>query len=143
MRKGRKAARKVHQKNSVSSTTDFTRFVNTISSPDNEVALLSAISIALNSQELPVHLRIETRKTRISFFDNRISNRSQRVARIELGKQQPDILVLTEISETHPELTKIATPSIHDKGEHMRRFRLGDEQQARKFGQKMMSILME
>ena len=88
----------------------------------------------------PQHLCWEVRSSRVAFFDQRIAAGSKRVARIELGKKYPDILVLTELS-AGTELSKISTPAPHDKGQHMRRFRLSREDQSRWFGTKLAEIL--
>ena len=109
--------------------------------PTNELALLHSICHALNENTTPECLRVETRKTRISFFDNRLSRNKNRLARIELGKAHPDILVRTWVVDKYPELTSIAKSDIHDKGAHMRRFRLGSEEQAAVFGRTMMIVL--
>lgn len=90
---------------------------------------------------LPGQLRCEIRSSRVAFFDCRIATRSKRVARIELGKRQPDILVLTELAASETTLSKIAPAMPHDKGPHMRRFRLGGDSQTRAFGEALANAL--
>ena len=97
--------------------------------------------MALEKEHKPDHLKIEARKTRISFFDDRLSRNEKRLARIELGKAQPDLLVRTSIVEGNPRLTKITPATIHDKGAHMRRFPLANEEQSENFGQLLVSII--
>jgi len=138
-----KAVRKTHPKTVIKSPSDFAAFIRTIDdSPPNEAALLTGIHRVIE-ESIPSYIQIETRDTRISFFDNRITDKSKRVARIELVKVQPDIIVLTRICDEHQELASISTPTIHDKGAHMRRFRLQDQEQAKQFGQALISALIE
>ena len=54
---------------------------------------------------------------------------------------QPDVLVRTDIVAMNPALTKIAKPSIHDKGSHMRRFRLGTNEESAMFGTALMKAI--
>lgn len=90
---------------------------------------------------LPGHLRCEVRSSRVAFFDDRIPIGSKRVARIELGKRNPDILVLTVLAGPDTKLSKIAPPTPHDKGPHMRRFRLSGEAQTSSFGEALAEVL--
>ena len=92
---------------------------------------------------MPSNLRCDARESRVSFFDERISVRSKRVARIELGKQQPDILVLTSLANVTATLQSLARSAPHDKGPHMRRFRLSDESQTEAFGKALADLLMQ
>ena len=92
---------------------------------------------------LPQHLHAEFRSTRISFFDARLSGRSNRVARLELGKQQPDVLILTVLAAPITELLKDIPVMPHDKGPHMRRFRLGNDTHAQQLGVELAKILMQ
>lgn len=89
---------------------------------------------------IPGHLRCEVRSSRVAFFDERRGGRSQRVGRIELGKQHPDILVLTELLGPGNELSQIAMSTPHDKGPHMRRFRLGDDSQTQRFAEALVRV---
>jgi hypothetical protein len=140
-KKQTKASRKVHPKQTVATTTEFQDFINgTDDRPSNELAFLKAINNSITSDRLS-KIKIVTRKTRVGFFDLSLPKRQQRVARIELGKTQPDVLVRTEIVAINPALSEIATPMIHDKGAHMRRFRLGTEDQSAKFGSALMKAL--
>lgn len=137
-----KISRPSHAVTVSSSQNEFVSFIaDKQARPENELALLNAISDTLGTAEMPVALRIETRKTRVSFFDERLPRNDKRLARIELGKAQPDLLVRTWIVETHPELTDIAPTTIHDKGAHMRRFRLSNEEQSADFGKTLLSVL--
>jgi hypothetical protein len=107
-----------------------------------DLTFLDSIARQFETQRgLPSHLRAEVRSSRVSFFDSRITSRSKRVARIELGKNQPDILVLTTLASATNDLPRIATPTPHDKGPHMRRFRLSDETQAKTFGVVLAKVL--
>ena len=136
-RKRTKASRPMHETHAVHSSAGFSAFISTLEkSPPNEQALLTGIADALAESSYPEYLRIEARKTRISFFSER-----QRLARIELGKLQPDVLVLTSIVGQHPSLGDLATPTIHDKGAHMRRFRLGEKNQCQSFGASLVEAL--
>jgi len=101
-----------------------------------ELVFLEALirSVSDHHGDIPNSSRFEFRSSRVSFFDETRSTSSKRTGRIELGKQQPDILVLTEIVNQSPSLSKIARPAPHDKGPHMRRFRLPDERNAKEFG---------
>ena len=58
-----------------------------------------------------------------------------------MGKAQPDVLVRTDIVAMNPALTKISKPSIHDKGSHMRRFRLGTNEESAMFGTALMKAI--
>lgn len=111
--------------------------------PHNESALLIAISEELTDDAITRFPRIETRKTRVSFFDDRQSGHKSRLARIELGKGQPDLLVRTWVVDQYPELSGIAQPTVHDKGAHMRRFRLSSADQAAAFGRTLVSVLSQ
>lgn len=90
---------------------------------------------------LPKYLRIEVRSSRISFFDTKKTSGSKRVVRIELGRQQPDILVLTALTQSEKHLSEIAISAPHDKGPHMRRFRLSKDSQAKAFGTRLAAAL--
>jgi hypothetical protein len=134
------------------------RVSNAIQSPSDVVAMRSEVagladasvleklfleSVASTFEKaggLPRHLRCEVRSSRVAFFDERATTRSKRVSRIEIGKNHPDILVLTKLC-VDTELSKIASPTPHDKGPHMRRFRLSGEDQTRRFGEKLAEIL--
>lgn len=94
-------------------------------------------------RSLPIHLRTEIRSSRVSFFDSRSTSRSMRVARIELGRKHPDILVLTALVSSSKTLSQIAFPTPHDKGPHMRRFRLADDQKAETFGVELAKVLSD
>jgi hypothetical protein len=136
--------RPMHEVTEVKSQTELDAFIVSKSDrPANEVALLQAVAGALADHDLPHAMRIETRKTRISFFDEHRSRNEKRLARIELGKAQPDLLVRTWVVEQHPELTQIASATVHDKGAHMRRFRLGTKQQSEEFGKALVGVLKQ
>ncbi len=92
---------------------------------------------------IPTNCRIVFRDSRVSFFNDELSGRSKRAGRIELGKQQPDILVLTSLVEAHSHISKIATPEPADKGPHMRRFRLSSIEQAKLFGASLGGFIFE
>jgi hypothetical protein len=111
---------------------------------DLDLVFLTEISKAMDvaGKGFPGHLRCEVRQTRVSFFDRRRTSRSDRVARIELGKAQPDVLVLTELAQCDPALETLAMPVAHDKGPHMRRFRLSDTLQTQRFAGVLAALLM-
>lgn len=90
---------------------------------------------------VPSHLRGETRSSRVSYFDERIGEGSKRVFRVELGHQQPDVLVLTRLAGPGSELAGVAPSTPHVKGPHMRRFRLSSEAQTREFGRLLAEAL--
>jgi hypothetical protein len=137
-----KAARKVHPKAVAKSISEFESFIDSLDkSPSTERKLLTSIKNTLKERGIPSFLRIEVRKTRISLFDDRREGRKQRIARIELGKQQPDVLVLTEITKQNADLSSVTKPYIHDKGGHMRRFRIPNDEAAIKFGQYLVIAL--
>ena len=136
--------RPMHEITVVKSQTELGAFIDSKPNrPDNEAALLNAVAEALADCDLPQAMKIETRKTRISFFDEQRSRNDKRLARIELGKAQPDLLVRTWVVEQHPELTQIAPATVHDKGAHMRRFRLGTKQQSEEFGTALVGVLKQ
>ena len=137
-----KISRPMHPVEITNSSEDFLAFINSVAErPENELALLKSIQSFLETSTNLVNLTIESRKTRVSFFDDRLSRNERRMARIELHKSQPDILVRTWLVEKYAELASIAQPTIHDKGAHMRRFRLSTENQCDEFARKLMSIL--
>jgi hypothetical protein len=137
-----KAGRKTHAISTVSTPAEFTKFVGSLEkTPVIEQILLRSIASALHEIGQQEFLNIEARDTRISFFDSRINGRSKRVARIELGKQNPDVLVLTDVVEQGADLGAIVTPFMHDKGAHMRSFRIPDEGAAERFGIALVSSL--
>jgi hypothetical protein len=137
-----KISRPTHPVEVTNTSEEFLTFINSVDGrPDNELALLMSIEYFLKTSSSPENLNIETRKTRVSFFDDRLPRNERRMARIELHKSQPDILVRTWLVEKHSVLASIAQPTIHDKGPHMRRFRLSSKNQSEEFGRKLMSIL--
>lgn len=91
---------------------------------------------------IPEHLRCEIRTSRVVFFDSR-NNKQRRIARIELGKQQSDVLVLTKLVESMPRLLQIVPCQPHDKGPHMKRFRLSEKSQTKKFASTLADILID
>jgi hypothetical protein len=137
-----------HRKsNPIDKVTDLKAMRNAVaklsSSSKLDVTFFQALLNGLERQGgFPPHLYGEVRSSRIVLFDNRITARSKRVARIELGKDQPDILVLTALTQLAKqlEITVAATP--HDKGPHMRRFRLSDGSQASRFGGALAEALV-
>lgn len=136
--------RPAHKVTKVTSQAELSDFIHSKPArPPNEVALLLAVAEALGFDDLPNAMEIETRKTRITFSDDRLSRNDRRLARIELGKAQPDLLVRTWVVEKNPELIQISGATIHDKGAHMRRFRLATEQQSEEFGKALVSILKQ
>lgn len=88
---------------------------------------------------LPAHLRCEVRSSRVVFFDT--ASATGRLVRIELGKRQPDVLVRTALVGANSELSQIAPAVPHDKGPHMRRYRLASQAQAIEFGRALARAL--
>lgn len=141
-----KPDRAIRKSNPIEVATDASAFRTLLaqlpSASRLDMTFLDSMASQFETQSgLPSHLRAEVRSSRVSFFDSRIASRSTRVARIELGKNQPDILVLTTLASASKDLARIATPTPHDKGPHMRRFRLFDEVQARSFGVELAKVL--
>ncbi len=105
---------------------------------------MKTITLKFVSYKKFKYVYFEGRKSRISFFDNTITGGSKRVGRIELRRNNPDILLLTDRCDNNKTLiSKIIVPNIHDKGSHMRRFRIADSKQAVKFGELFTKIIME
>jgi hypothetical protein len=130
--------------NSINVATDTDEIRRAVAGLSNASTLDTALLHALSDQfekhgGVPKHLRCEVRASRIVFFDSRTNGR--RVARIELGKRQPDVLVLTELVDSAPQLPQIASAAPHDKGPHMRRFRLSGESQTKEFGTALARVL--
>lgn len=111
--------------------------------PDQKFLEAFISSINENYGGVPINGRLEFRASRVSFFDEAIPKSSKRVGRIEIGKQQPDVLVLSSLVENSPQLSSVAKPEPHDKGPHMRRFRLRDEESAKKFGIILGKVIFE
>jgi hypothetical protein len=116
----------------------------------NQTALLDAMVERFNSVGgIPVWLLCKLRTSRISFFDSNLKGSSQRIGRIEFGKKQPDILLLTSIvekmrnkkNEMSP-LESIVQSNPHDKNPNFRRFRLGNEKQSGEFGKSFVDALL-
>ena len=103
---------------------------------DSERVFLRSLFISMRQSlgEIPIGCEAQFRSSRVAFFRKVSSTNSRRVGRIELGKTHPDILVSTEIVDNAPELDRISSSSPHDKGPHMRRFRLATKQQCEQFG---------
>jgi hypothetical protein len=102
-----------------------------------EKIFLSTFFNQIDSQKIN-NIVCESRRTRVSFFDK---NSNKRVGRIELGKKNPDILLLTKYVELDNSIEEIVKSSPHDKGAHMRRFRLWDKQKTREFRIKMVDLI--
>ncbi len=142
--KKRVAIRRVHTKTVAMGAEDLYSFLKNRPKPQPlENAFVAALADHFGTVGLPSDLRVEMRSTRISFFDLRKTTGSQRLGRIELGKNNPDILVLTNIVNSYPELIEISPAYIHDKGAHMRRFRLRDVNESKIFGTKLGQILTD
>lgn len=108
-----------------------------------DLAFLDSLIDSLNQMygELPLGCRFEFRSSRVSFFNESASESSTRVGRIELGKKNPDIIVLTRLVAFANRLNSIAPPRPHDKGPHMRRYRLPDIVGSERFGRELASII--
>lgn len=114
--------------------------LSTASALDN-IFLLNLLDHFEKHGGIPQHLRCEIRTSRVVFFDKR-NDRQKRVARVELGKQQSDVLVLTKLVDSIPHLLQIVPYQPHDKGPHMKRFRLSEELQTKKFAGALAEILI-
>lgn len=138
------SARRVSNPVQAATDIDAMRCEVTGLSNTSELEKLFLESMANQFEEqggLPGHLRCEIRSSRVAFFDGRIPTGSKRVARIELGKNNPDVLVLTELAGSDTKLSKIAPATPHDKGPHMRRFRLSGDAQTKRFGEALAEVL--
>ncbi len=141
-KKKEKATREMHPVQTIVTSSDLVQFIGLSDKrPPNEIAFLEALMDSLPTSYQKSKIKIEARKTRISFFNLSLPKSQKRVARIELGKTQPDVLVRTDIVAMNPALTMIAKPSIHDKGSHMRRFRLGTIEESAMFGKALMKAI--
>jgi len=142
-----KALKAQRKSSSMTVCSDLNELHRQVASLEDASALdtvfLNAVANEFGSKSgaLPPYIRCEVRQTRVSFFDSRVSTGSQRVARIELGKNQPDILLLTDLAVTEPLLEQLARPVPHDKGPHMRRYRLSEESQTLRFGHALADVL--
>ena len=143
-KKDKKAMRRVNPMQSIYAVDEGLEYVGRLEkTTEVESVFLLAFIESLRATHgcIPTGCRLEFRSSRVSFFDDRVEGRSKRVGRIELGKQQADILVASNIADDSPTLKNIATPAPHDKGPHMRRFRLRAEQEAVLFGQALGRLL--
>lgn len=86
-------------------------------------------------------LRFEVRDTRLSIFDDKLEPGAQRICRIAIGMGEPDIILRTELASARSGLDSIAKSFEHDKGSHMRCFRLGTVAQASEFGSRLGELL--
>jgi len=108
-----------------------------------DLAFLDSLIDSINQiyGELPLGCRFEFRSSRVSFFNESVSESSTRVGRIEIGKKNPDIIVLTKLVALANKLNSIAPPRPHDKGPHMRRYRLTDIAGSVSFGRELGAII--
>lgn len=90
---------------------------------------------------LPSGCRCEFRASRVSFFNDSAFEPSRRVGRIELGRKNPDVIILTRLVASANSLNSITPPRPHDKGPHMRRYRLPDVAGAENFGRELGPII--
>jgi len=144
----KKAQTAIRASNPVVPTSDIAQLTEMVRQlPPGSViqsALLAAILSRLQDiGGIPAGLSWEVRSSRISVFDQNARGRgaSNRVARLLLGVINPDILVLNAVVDGFPTLSAIAKPTPHDKHPGMRRFRLGDENQATRFGIALVDAL--
>ncbi len=140
------SARRVSNPTTICRDTDsFTQELENLTDASDldKVLLLSLVEQFDYHGGIPIHLRCEARASRVSFFDERIPNSSKRVARVELGKRQPDALVLTKLVNQSNTLQSLSSAVPHDKGPRMRRFRLSEESQAKAFGKALADLLNE
>lgn len=109
--------------------------------PPIQRALLDAITEMISAKPLPPEAFIEVSRTRVVFFDSRLRSSRKRTARILLRKREPEVIVRAEIVDAYSNLFADVPHFVHDKGPHMRSFRLRDEGQARKFGHRLAEAL--
>ncbi|MEZ7206769.1 hypothetical protein [Pseudoalteromonas sp. DY56-GL79] len=139
-----KAKRISNEVTKAKSIKEFRAALKELDGPkEAEIEFLVALidSIARAHGEIPSHCRFEFRSSRVSFFDQSGAGSSKRVGRIELGKREPDILVLTQLAASSEILNSIAPPRPHDKGGHMRRYRLPNIDAANSFGYALGTII--
>ncbi len=123
---------------------EFKHFLRTIQLKELEKVFLQSIVNSINDNKSFKNVYFEGRKSRVSFFDSTIIGRSKRVARIELGRNNPDILLLTDRhNKKRAKINKIISSEIHSKGDHMRRYRLANSEQSKRFGKLFTKIIME
>ncbi len=142
-----KSTKGTRKSNTSCITSDINSMRNAIFNLDTPSQLdrLLIESMMNNFEEhgrIPSYLRTEVRCSRIVFFDNRIKSGSSRVARIKLGRAQSDVLLLTTMVSRNDVFTKLAQSEAHDKGGHMRKYRLSSEEQAKLFGEQLAILLI-
>ena len=141
-KKKSKAVRKIHETTEIKkliSVNDF--IVGTKKITELEKELLRSIFSKLESNKnVFENIFCEFRETRVSFF---FRQKRKRFARIEFGKKQPDMIFLTNLVVSNNSITKIAKPEPHDKGKHMRRFRLYNKKQTIEFGYEIAKIIIK
>lgn len=150
--KRRKAKRHSNKINRINDLEDLNRQIkltHTLSELD-ELLLKSFSEIFEHIERSGNDLRCEFRSSRLSFFcDSKEKlerfkvKGSKRIARIEFGKKQPDILILSNLVSLKPELSKVVSPTPHDKGPQMRRFRLKDSEQTEAFGALISKLMIK
>ncbi|MHA6885000.1 hypothetical protein [Ralstonia pseudosolanacearum] len=108
-----------------------------------EAVFLSALATRLASAHPLAHyLKFEVRETRVSFWDQRVSSLKEgRIARIKLGANQPDVIVRTNLVESDERLSNVLPHVVHERGRHMRRFRLSDAVQTERFAAELARVL--
>ena len=99
-------------------------------------------NLGANSEE-NFRFRFDVRDGRLSIFDTNFDARSMRICRIAIGKQKPDVIFSSNLSEKAAALDLIAVPHEHDKGSHMKCYRLGSEEQTVEFGRALGILLTE
>ena len=116
-----------------------------VKATDSERVFLRSLFISMRQSlgEIPIGCEVQFRSSRVVFFKKATSTPSKRVGRIDLGKTHPDILVSAEIVDNTPELDGISSSSPHDKGPHMRRFRLATTQQCKQYGATLGRVIFQ
>ena len=136
-----KAIRSTHPK-AIATLETLPEMLSSIDSKSElEKRLLEHLAAKISDHETMPSIRVEVRKTRISFFDESSSDTHQRIARIELGKSQPDVLVKKDLVDENGQLQQM-TSTIHDKGAHMRRFRIGSLKDAERLAAGLAKLLL-
>lgn len=141
--RARRISATVSQMNSLSDVQEF--IANTPKLSALDIALLDTIFVNLDKKDgFNVGNDYELRTTRASFFQilNSTGKRT-RAARIEFGKKNPDVLILTELVDQEPSMLEFITSAPHDKGAHMRRFRPFDKKQTDLLGQVIAKLILD
>ena len=93
-------------------------------------------------QLFPPRFDVKIRSSRVVIVDRcPLDTGRKRLVRLEVGKGRSDVLVSSALAATSETLDSVVTGFAHDKGAHMRRFRLGDETVAKLFAKSLASAM--